>query len=115
MRMSNGTTRPEGTFVRIPLADGSFGYGQVLGDPYIAFYDHQTLDAERDIDAILAKPILFRQAVRLPQSTPWVKLGQRDLEGPAAEPVVRFMQDLADFRQCTIFDSTGMRREVGPE
>jgi len=25
------------------------------------------------------------------------------------------MQDLADFRKCTIFDSEGMRREARPE
>jgi hypothetical protein len=31
-----------GTFVRIPLADGSFGYGRVLSDPYIAFYNTTT-------------------------------------------------------------------------
>jgi hypothetical protein len=32
-----------------------------------------------------------------------------------AKPVVMFMQDLADYRKCTIFDSAGMRREARPE
>ncbi|MGE5827721.1 MAG: hypothetical protein ACM30G_05065 [Micromonosporaceae bacterium] len=32
-----------------------------------------------------------------------------------AKPVVKFMQDVADFRKCVIFDTAGMRREVSPQ
>jgi hypothetical protein len=114
--MNAGTIPPAGMFVRIPLANGSFGYGRALADPYMAFYDYNTKIPVDDIDEIGAKPILFRQAVRLTRSSSkWTQLGQRNLDEEAAEPVVRFMQDLADFRKCTIFDSAGMRRDVGPE
>lgn len=104
-----------GTFVRIPLTDGSFGYGRILSDPYMAFYDYRTFEPSSDLDAIGSKPVLFRQAVRLLSYDRWANIGKRELEGEVAQPVVRFMQDLADFRKCTIFDSVGMEKSVGPE
>ncbi len=104
-----------GTFVRIPLEDGSFGYGRVLSNPYVAFYDFRTMEPSSDLKVIGSKPVLFTQAVRLFGYDRWANIGKRRLEGEVAQPVVRFMQDLADFRQCTIFDSEGMEKEVGPE
>lgn len=105
----------EGTFVRIPLADGSFGYGRVLPNPYIAFYDFRTTEPSSELDVIESKPVLFTQAVRLFDYDRWANLGKRKLEGEVAKPVERFMQDLADFRQCTIYDSGGMSRDATPE
>lgn len=104
-----------GTFVRIPLADGSFGYGRILSDPYVAFYNFKTDEPLSDLDVIASQPVLFTQAVRLLSYERWASIGQRALEGEVAKPVVRFMQDLGDFRRCTIFDSEGMEKEVGPE
>jgi hypothetical protein len=101
-----------GTFVRIGLGDGSFGYGRLLEAPYAAFYDHRTLEPSDDLDAIASKPVLFRQAVRLKD---WEPIGSRPLEGAVAEPVVRFMQDVADFRKCTIYDTAGHTRAATPE
>ncbi len=108
-------TSTPGTFVRIPLTDGSFGYGRVLSDPYVAFYDHRTAEPSSDLDEIGAKPLLFTQAVRLPGHDRWPDIGHRELEGEVAGPVVRFVQDLADFRKCTIFDSEGRERSASPE
>jgi hypothetical protein len=45
----------------------------------------------------------------------WEHIGSKTLEGAVAEPVVRFMQDVADFRQCTIFDTSGNSRAATPE
>ena len=104
-----------GTFVRIPLVDGSFGYGRILERPYKAFYNYRTTEPLSDLDEIGAQPVLFKQAVRIFDSDGWVTLGVRPLEGEVARPVVRFMQDLADFRKCTIFDTAGMKRRVTPE
>jgi hypothetical protein len=104
-----------GTFVRIPLEDGSFGYGRVLANPYVAFYNYRTTKPFSDLDVIASKPLLFTQAVRLFGYDRWANIGKRELEGEVAKPVVRFMQDLADFRKCTIYDSAGMVKEVGPE
>jgi hypothetical protein len=105
----------EGTFVRIPLADGTFGYGRVLPDPYLAFYDFRTTGPSADLDEIEAKPVLFTQAVRLFKYDRWANLGKRKLAGEVTKPVVRFMQDLADYRKCTIYDSDGMSRDARPE
>jgi hypothetical protein len=104
-----------GTFVRIPLADGSFGYGRILSDPYVAFYNYRTKEPSSDLDVIDSKPLLFTQAVRIFGYDRWANIGKRKLEGELAKPVVRFMQDLADFTKCTIFDSEGMEKEARPE
>lgn len=104
-----------GTFVRIPLADGSFGYGRVLSDPYVAFYNHRTDEPLADLDVLGSQPVLFTQAVRFLSGDRWTKIGHRALQGEVAKPVVRFMQDVADFRKCIIFDSEGMEKEVPPE
>lgn len=105
----------EGEFVRVPLADGSFGYGRVLSDPYMAFYEHRTAEPSSNLDEIESKPVLFNQAVRLFAHDGWAELGTKKLQGEVARPVVRFMQDLADFRKCTIYDSDGMERQATPQ
>jgi len=86
-----------GTFLRIPLADGSYGYGR------------------EDLDAIAASPVLFTQAVRVFHDSGWEELGSRPLEGEVARPALRFMQDLGDYRQCVIFDTAGKERQATPE
>lgn len=99
----------------IPLADGSFGYGRILAQPYTAFYDYRTTEPTSDLDAIAARPVLFSLAVEPAYLRVWKQIGRRDLDGAAASPVVHFMQDLADFRRCTIFDTVGMEKQVPPE
>jgi hypothetical protein len=101
--------------VRVPLADGSFGYGRVLSNPYVAFYNYRTTEPSSNLDEIGTKPVLFTQAVRLFGYDRWANIGYRELEGEVAKPVVRFMQDLADFKKCTIFDLEGMERQATPE
>lgn len=100
-----------GTFLRIPLADGSFGYGRVLESPYFAFYNYRTTSPDSDLDSIASKPVLFRTAVR--QS--WEVIGWKELEERLTQPVVRFHQDIIDFRRCTIFDSAGNERAAEPQ
>jgi hypothetical protein len=110
------TSRPKpGTFVRVPLADGSVAYGRILGSPYMAFYEYRTPTPSDDLEVISAKPLLFRQAVRLRGAQRWPVIGWQELDDAVAEPVVRFTQDVFDFRKCTIFDSTGAERDAEPE
>ncbi len=104
-----------GTFLRIPLADGSFGYGRAVSELHTAFYDHRTAEPSEDLDAIEASPVLFTVAVRVFSDSGWVVLGIRPLEGEVAKPVVAFMQDLVDYRKCEIFDTAGMDRPATPE
>lgn len=100
-----------GTFLRIPLADGSFGYGRLLTSPYSAYYDYRTTSPDSDLGRIASKPILFKAAVR--QS--WEVIGWRELEEHLTQPVVRFHQDIGDFRRCKIYDSAGNEREAKPQ
>ena len=104
-----------GTFLRIALEDGSFGYGRVLPSPDMAFYHYRTTEPSSDLDEIAAKPVMFKQGVRLFDSDSWVTIGVRPLEGEVALPVVVFMQSLGNYRDCTIFDSTGRERKATPE
>ena len=49
-----------GSFLRIPLADGSFGYGRVLKLPHDAYYDYRTDTPDSDLDT----PVLGARTVR---------------------------------------------------
>ncbi|MFF8381574.1 immunity 26/phosphotriesterase HocA family protein [Streptomyces sp. NPDC015661] len=104
-----------GTYLRIPLADGSWGYGRVLTTTYTAFYDYRTAGPSDDLDDLDTRPLLFAQAVRLSDGDRWEPIGSRPLAGAAARPVVLFTQDRADFRKCVIFDSEGVERRAAPE
>lgn len=104
-----------GAFVRIALADGSFGYGRLLESPYAAFYNHRTTSPDSELDRIASKPILFRIAVRHLALDAWEFIGQRALEEHLTQPVVQFMQDLGNFSRCTIFDTAGNERAAEPQ
>ncbi|MCY1077449.1 Imm26 family immunity protein [Archangium lansingense] len=104
-----------GSFVRIALADGSFGYGRLLESPYAAFYQHRTMSPDSELDTIGASPMLFKTAVRHLALDSWEFIGWRALEEHLCQPLVRFMQDVGDFRRCTIFDTAGNRRAAEPQ
>ncbi|HYO51433.1 Imm26 family immunity protein [Archangium sp.] len=104
-----------GSFVRIALADGSFGYGRLLESPYAAFYQHRTMSPDSDLDGIGSRPVLFKTAVRHLALDSWELIGWRALEEHLRQPLVRFMQDVGDFRRCTIFDTAGNRRAAEPQ
>jgi len=108
-------TYKPGTFVRIPLADGSFGYGRILEPPYDAFYEYITSSPDSDLGSIATKPILFKLAVRYSKPNPWEIIGWRAVEERLAQPVVRFRQDVGDFRRCTIYDTVGNERTANPQ
>lgn len=101
-----------GSFVSIPLSDGSFAYGRVLEPPYVAFYNFRTQGLCNDLDEIDGHPILFRQCV---QPTQWEIIGIAPLMGEASLPVVTFRQSLGDYRKCVISDSLGNKRDATPE
>lgn len=108
-------TLQPGTFLRIPLADGTFGYGRKLDEPYTAFYNHRTRQPSDDLDAIEARPVLFTVAVRTSTIKAWARLGKRKLTGEVAKPVVGFHQDAVDLDKCIIFDTTGAERPATPD
>jgi hypothetical protein len=104
-----------GAFIRIALADGSFGYARLLESPYAAFYNYRTTSPDSDLDRIASSPILFRIAVRHLALDAWEFIGRRALEEQLTQPVVQFMQDMGDFRRCTIFDTAGHERAAEPQ
>ena len=106
---------PLGTFLLVPLEDGTFGYGRILPKPDMAFYNHRTTEASHDLDDIERQPVLFKQSVRLFDDDGWLALGARPLEGDVARPVVRFRQDIADYTRCYLYDTAGMKRMVTPQ
>jgi hypothetical protein len=103
-----------GTFLRIRLADGSFGYGRALTQTHDAFYDYKTESPDADLDRIASKPVLFKVAVRHLDPNSWESIGRRPLEEPLTVPIVAFRQDVGDFRRCTIFDLAGHSRSAEP-
>lgn len=104
-----------GTFIRLTLADGSFGYGRLLEPPHVAFYNHKTTDLDSDLSRIASKPILFKIAVNLRALDAWEFIGWRALEEHLMQPLVQFRQDVGDLRRCTIFDTAGNKRAAAPQ
>ncbi|PTL79535.1 Imm26 family immunity protein [Vitiosangium sp. GDMCC 1.1324] len=104
-----------GTFLRIPLVDGSFGYGRVLELPFDAFYEYRTESPDSDLDRIASKPILFRIAVRHLEPNSWESIGRREIEERLTQPIIQFHMEVGPFRRCTIFDSIGNEREASPQ
>jgi hypothetical protein len=108
-------THKPGSFLRIPLPDGSFGYGRVLELLFDAFYNYRTTEPDADLDRIASKPILFRIVVRQPHPKSWEPIGWREIEERLTQPVVQFRMEVGPFRRCWIFDSLGNSREATPK
>lgn len=108
-------TYKPGSFLRIPLPDGSLGYGRVLELPFDAFYDYRTTRPDSDLERIASKPILFRIVVRQPHPKSWELIGWREIEERLTQPIVQFRQGLGPSLRCTIFDSLGHEREADPQ
>lgn len=104
-----------GTFLRFPLADGSFGYGRALEPLHDAFYEHRTESPDSDLERIASKPNLFRIAVRHEERSDWDAIGWSEIDERLAQPIVHFRQALGDFRRCTIFDTVGNSRSAEPQ
>jgi hypothetical protein len=104
-----------GSFLRIPLADGSFGYGRVLKLPHDAYYNYRTETPDSDLERIASHPILFKIAVRHMKERGWELIGWRRLEEQFSQPIIQFMQDIGNFRDCTIFDTAGNSRRAEPQ
>jgi hypothetical protein len=112
--MKNKPFKP-GTFLRIPLADGTFAYGRQLEEIYMAFYNYRTREPSADLDAIEGQPVLFRHMVRNSTIKTWDPIGNRELRGEVAVPVFFFHQEIGDYRKCTISDNLGNERPATPE
>lgn len=116
MNMSMPTERFEpGTFVRIPLTDGTFGYGRLLRFPYAAFYRLRTEAPVSDLSEIARRPLLFKTAVHKSVLEAWEAIGSAPPEPELLRPFEQFMQKLGNESRCTIVDSEGRERPATPE
>jgi hypothetical protein len=113
--MKKKTSVAPGTFLRVPLPDGTFAYGRALTTPYVAFYNYRTSEPSTDLATLAGQPVLFTLAVRALGMERWTDIGQRPLEPELNRPIVQFMQDLVDFSNCTIFDTHGFRKQATPQ
>ena len=114
--MTKAPKLKSGTYVLVPLTDGTFGYGRVLQFPYVAFYDLRTDAPSSDLGQIDARPALWRLSVRVfGGHDRWPKLGHAPLSGAVAEPVTFFTQDIGAPERCRVYDTEGMSRSARPE
>ncbi|NML34256.1 immunity 26/phosphotriesterase HocA family protein [Paraburkholderia antibiotica] len=77
-----------GDVVKIDLGNGRFGYGRVLPEPLMAFYDLQSTEAMK-ADVVTGSSVLFMIGVmyRAIKSDRWEVVGNIPLEEPLkAEP-----------------------------
>ncbi len=109
------SSEPAGTFILVPLADGTFGYGRVTHEPFMAFYDLRTEAPVSDLVSIASAPVLFTVAVNGSGRSAWKTLGVAPLEGAVASPAVFYMQGTFNLLDCRIFDTGGSSRPATPE
>ena len=112
--MRNNKHTP-GAFLRIKLSDGTYGYARTLQPPDTAFYNFQTQTPISDLEFIASKPILFTLSVEIRSMKHWKYLGISELQGEVTLPVKYYTQEIGNYRNCTIYDSNGMIKNVTPE
>jgi hypothetical protein len=103
-----------GSFVIVPLKDGSYGYGRVREIPLFSFYDFNTKEPVHDLDRIAARPILFSLLVHKSALKKWKAIGNRPLEENLRRGITRFLQDIVDPSKCVIADEDGNERPATP-
>lgn len=103
-----------GSFVLIPLKDGSYGYGRLREFPLASFYNFNSKAPVQDLDKIGARPILFSVLVHKSALKKWKVIGKRPLEENLRRGIRRFLQDIADPSKCTIADEDGNERAATP-
>lgn len=71
-----------GDYVQIPLGDGSFGYGKLLLEPEVAFFDLRTTVEDFQPNELYSASPLFRLWVMksaFKPSSKWKVVGKQDL------------------------------------
>ena len=111
--MSQKPHKP-GDFLRLPLPDGSFGYGRCREFPVASFYGLRTPDPVVDLDRIASAPLLFTVAVHKNVHREWEHIGNRPLDGALLEPFVRVRQPVGS-STCTVVSEDGSHWEAAVE
>jgi hypothetical protein len=111
------TKHTPGTVLELSLGDGTFAYGLVVGELEVAFFDLHAKAAIADVDAIVARPVLFVLTVYKNVFTTgrWRAIGRVDLDAHVVRIPDKFMQDLGDPRKCKIVDADFNTRPATPD
>ena len=112
-----------GDIVRIPLNDGTFGYGHVLDEPLVAFLKHRDSGEVRNFHELVERPVAFRIWVSNKpfKDRRWPVVGHVEPDAETLRPVPFFKQDAvsrklaityngADELPATADDCRGMER-----
>lgn len=100
--------RRVGDFVAIPLGDGTFGFGRVLQEPLMGFYNLRNNSLEPP-DNIMDQPIAFIIFVmnNAVASGLWPVIGNKPLELDLLTEPLFFKQDSLSKKFSIYKDSTG--------
>lgn len=95
-----------GDIVRVPLADGSYGYGHVLTEPLVAFVAHRDGGEAKNFHELIQKPAAFRIWVsnRPMKDGSWSIVGHVEPDAAALRPVPFFKQDALSRRVSITYD-----------
>lgn len=110
--MSKSVLR-EGAVIRLSLPDGTFGYGRVLVDPYVAFYKLRTKQPLDDARIIISSPVLF--TLTLGHSRPWNVVSTEPLEAELRAPILMFWPKTGNPSVGHIIDERGEMKPATAE
>ncbi len=102
------TRRIQGSVIAIPLPDGSFGYGRLLREPLIAFYDLRS-EQILPLEAVLSAPIAFTLFVMNHPITKghWPVIGKAPLSPELLDDPLFFKKDPISGSLAIYRDSSG--------
>lgn len=87
--------RKVGDIVAIKLADGCFGFGRVLDEPLMAFYNHKADGIDESVEEIISHSIIFKVWVMNSAITSgrWVVIGNKPIDEELKMPAIFYKQD----------------------
>ncbi len=108
MTRKKSIRRRVGDIFAINLGDNSIGFGQVLNDPFMAFFDLKS-DSIPDPERVVSSPVAFRICVVDDgiKSGEWRILGNLPLSEELSEEPLLFKKDSFTDKLTIYRDSTG--------
>ena len=96
----------EGAFIEIPLRNGMFSYGRILGKAAYAFYDIYSDSKVVDITSLQSKKVLFIVGVYNHGITKnrWKTIGVLELEQGVKKIPLAFIQDSIEPNKFKLYD-----------
>jgi len=94
MKRKASVRRKIGNVVSVPLGNGRFGFGWVLKEPLVAFFDFSSDNPAPPVAEVIRKPVAFRICVmKVALTSTWPVIGHADIPVELQEEPWFFMQD----------------------